>query len=224
MEHVTVIKTADVPVASIQPHPDNANRGNVKEIATRLREMGQYRTIVVHEPTGNILAGNSTYRAARDELGWTHIRAELVNCTEARAREILAWDNRARDLSLGYDQGSLLSLLSLIEGDGGLMLAGYRSDDIDDLRASLEELAGDLPELPDLPDVPISQRKSLDEMADEYADAINRMVMLGFDNAQYVWVQARLAELGERWELDTNSAVLLRLLADATDRPAPDTE
>jgi site-specific DNA-methyltransferase (adenine-specific) len=212
MEQVTVLETRDVPVADIQPHPMNANRGNVAEIATRLREMGQYRTIVVHAPTGNILAGNSTFKAARDKLGWSHVRAELVNCTENRALEILAWDNRARDITLGTDEQSLLALLEEIEANGSLSTAGYDSGDVDDLRALLDEIAvvDNLPQPPE--DVTLTPRKSLTELQEGYALASTRSVMLGYGNEEYVRVVEQLAEIGEDHDLKTNAQVVLFLI------------
>lgn len=221
MEHVNVIGTRDVAVSEVSPHPQNANKGNKAEIARRLREMGQYRTIVVHQPTGYILAGNTVYAAATDELGWTHIRAEFVDCTEARALEILAWDNRARDLSLGNDQESLFALLSEIEAHGDLTTAGYDGADLDDLRAALEEIGQPI-EVPVPDPIAVDPRKTIDQMGEQYEQAKTRMVMLMFSNPEYVWVVERLQELAEQWEFDNSPDVLKKLLADATGQPLPE--
>jgi hypothetical protein len=224
MEKVHVVEVRDVPVTAISEHPRNANRGNIGEIATRLREMGQYRTIVVHADTGHILAGNSTYRAARDQLGWTHIRAEFVRCSDERALEILAWDNRARDKSLGYDQSSLLELLTAIEQNGSLSLAGYDQGNLDDLAAALEETGGTA--VADALGDPIqtASRKTIDEMATQYETTKTRMVMLMFSNPVYVWVVEQLKDLAERWDVDNSPDVLVRLLADATGAQAPEAD
>lgn len=224
MEKVHVVEVRDVPVTAISEHPRNANRGNIGEIATRLREMGQYRTIVVHADTGHILAGNSTYRAARDQLGWTHIRAEFVRCSDERALEILAWDNRARDKSLGYDQSSLLELLTAIEQNGSLSLAGYDQGSLDDLAAALEE-ASDLSVADALGDpIQTASRKTIDEMATQYETTKTRMVMLMFSNPIYVWVVEQLKELAERWEFDNSPDVLVRLLARETGATPPEVD
>jgi ParB-like chromosome segregation protein Spo0J len=212
MEHVTVIETRDVPVGEIAPHPANANRGNADEIAQRLREMGQYRTIVVHQPTGHILAGNTVYRAARDKLGWTHIRAELVNCTDQRALEILAWDNRARDLSLGYDEGSLLSLLTDLERAGSLSMAGYTGNDLDDLRAALEELDTDPAIPPSMTavseDIPA---RTLDEQHRDYAASDTRSIMLMLSGQGYVHLIGRLDRIQEHLETSNYSDTVAAL-------------
>jgi len=59
-----------VPIDSIRPHPRNPNKGSVEVIRESLRIHGQYRTIVVQRSTGFVLAGNTTWRAAKEE-GWT---------------------------------------------------------------------------------------------------------------------------------------------------------
>lgn len=215
MEHVRLVKVEDVPVHEIQTHPANANRGNVAEIARRLREMGQYRTIVVHESTGNILAGNNVYTAARDELGWTHIRAEVVACTEARALEILAWDNRARDLSLGYDEQSMLSLLTDLDRIGSLSLAGYSGGDLDDLRARLEELDAGVDIPPSVTavseDIPA---RTLDEQHRDYAASETRSIMLMLSGTGYVHLIRRLDAIQEALET-TNYSDTVAALAQA---------
>lgn len=52
------------PIDSVQPHPRNVRQGDVGAIATSLEINGQYRPIVVHKSTNNILAGNHTYKSA----------------------------------------------------------------------------------------------------------------------------------------------------------------
>jgi len=138
MEKARIVRTELVPIGSVQPHPENARRGNMQRIERSLRENGQYRPIVVDEATGYILGGNHTFRVARDKLGWGHIEATFVQCTEARARAILAVDNSSSD-DATYDDDALLTLLDRIAEDNLLPAAGFDVADLDDLRLTLAD-------------------------------------------------------------------------------------
>lgn len=225
MERVSFVEVRDVPVGELLPHPQNANRGNVAEIARKLRTMGQYRTIVVNAETNEILAGNSTFKAARDQLGWTHVRAEFVRCTPARALEILAWDNRARDRSLGNDHEALLELLESIEQMGDLDEAGYAADDLDELRELLEaaEPEEDDLQVPDPGEALREVRAAPDRLPDLVIDPL-RLIMIPLPQQQHEWATDMMGGLAAQWGVSDYPAVLLRLLAEATDETPPDVE
>jgi ParB-like chromosome segregation protein Spo0J len=106
------------PIESVQPHPRNVRQGDVGAIATSLEINGQYRPIVVHKTSNNILAGNHTYKAAVS-LGWTQIAITYVDCTDDQALKILLADNKANDLA-SYDDSALADLLKDLVGGPGL--------------------------------------------------------------------------------------------------------
>jgi hypothetical protein len=124
------------PIDSVQPHPRNVRQGDVGAIATSLNLNGQYRPIVVHKTSNNILAGNHTYKAAVS-LGWTHIAITYVDCTDDQALKILLADNKANDLA-SYDDSALADLLKDLVGGPGLDGTLYELSDLDDLIAMLE--------------------------------------------------------------------------------------
>lgn len=124
------------PIESVQPHPRNVRQGDVGAIATSLEINGQYRPIVVHKTTNNILAGNHTYKAALS-LGWTQIAITYVDCTDDEALKILLADNKANDLA-SYDDSALADLLKDLVGGPGLDGTLYELSDLDDLIALLE--------------------------------------------------------------------------------------
>lgn len=124
------------PIDSVQPHPRNVRQGDVGAIATSLNLNGQYRPIVVHKTSNNILAGNHTYKAAVS-LGWTHIAITYVDCTDEQALKILLADNKANDLA-SYDDSALADLLKDLVGGPGLDGTLYELSDLDDLIAMLE--------------------------------------------------------------------------------------
>lgn len=124
------------PIESVQPHPRNVRQGDVGAIATSLEINGQYRPIVVHKTSNNILAGNHTYKAAVS-LGWTQIAITYVDCTDDQALKILLADNKANDLA-SYDDSALADLLKDLVGGPGLDGTLYELSDLDDLIALLE--------------------------------------------------------------------------------------
>lgn len=91
LDHLTI------PIDQPRPRKNNPRRGNIDTIAESLERNGQYRPIVVNKPTGEILAGNHTYAAAK-RLGWTHIAATFVDVDEDQAARIILADNRTADL------------------------------------------------------------------------------------------------------------------------------
>lgn len=129
----------------LRPRKGNPRRGNIDAIAESLERNGQYRPVVVNKPTGEILAGNHTYAAAK-RLGWTNIAATFVDVDEDQAARIVLADNRTGDLG-DYDDTLLLDMLKDLDGD--LIGTGYNQDDVDALAALGSAGAADLDDLAD---------------------------------------------------------------------------
>jgi len=126
-----------VPIDSVRPHPRNARRGAVSRLVESLAENGQYRPIVVRRSSGEILAGNHTWKAAQ-RLGWTEIAATFVDCDDETATRILLADNRYGELG-GYDNEALADLLRDVAAtDDGLIGTGYTTTDLADLLAGID--------------------------------------------------------------------------------------
>ncbi|CAB4153584.1 ParB/Sulfiredoxin [uncultured Caudovirales phage] len=124
------------PINNVQPHPRNVRQGDVGVICQSLEAHGQYRPIVVHKSTNNILAGNHTWQAA-NALGWEKIACTYVDCDDEQALRILLADNRANDLA-SYDDSALAELLKDIANSTGLEGTLFEPSDLDDLLAMLE--------------------------------------------------------------------------------------
>jgi len=137
-----------VSIDSIEPHPSNIRQGDIGAICQSLHHHGQYRPIVVQRSTGQILAGNHTYHAARS-LGWPEIAATFVECDDDQALRILLVDNRANDLAT-YDDAALVDLLrQLAETDLGLDGTLFDGDALDQLIHDLgreDEIGVDAPD------------------------------------------------------------------------------
>ena len=84
---------------------------------------------MVNRPTGQILVGNHTYRAAV-ALGWPEVAVTYVDVDEAEARRIVLVDNRTADLGT-YDDERLADLLTSVARD--MTGTGYTTDDLDEL-------------------------------------------------------------------------------------------
>jgi site-specific DNA-methyltransferase (adenine-specific) len=147
-------KIYEVPVKALREYRDNPRVGNVPAIAESLKLNGQFRPIVVWRETQEILAGNHTWKAAK-ELGWETIKVTYVeNLTEDQAKKIVLSDNRYGELG-GYNTKKLAELLESLGDLGG---TGYDAEYLDVLIAGLEPDApealtdeDDVPEMPELP-------------------------------------------------------------------------
>src|ERR1700712_5382501 len=96
---VTFIEQREIPIGELTPHPDNPNRGSVKDLMISLEEFGQYRSVVALKD-GTILAGHHVVEAAK-KLNLPTARVDVVDADEQSARKILLADNRLADLGLG---------------------------------------------------------------------------------------------------------------------------
>jgi len=144
----------EVSVYNLKEYRDNPRVGNVAAIAESLKSNGQFRPIVVWKETGEILAGNHTWKAAK-ELGWETINVTYIEgITEDQAKRIVLADNRYGEIGT-YNNKKLAELLESLEDLSG---TGYSDDYLDDLISGLdpEPVAtltdeDDVPEIPPLP-------------------------------------------------------------------------
>jgi len=204
-EHVTVVRSESVPIDSISPHPQNPRRGDMARIERSLRAHGQYQDIVVHQETGHILVGNHRWRAAKDKLGWTHISARFISCSETKALEILAMDNRSSDDGR-YDDAELLALLEMIDQRGDVTAAGYGQDDIDDLLAALEE--ADTPVVYE----PQANDRGIDTRKERGQDATVRSIVLTYPIDEYEQIVLGLQHMCQRYEVQDFSAAVAAMI------------
>ena len=108
-----------VSLADLTPYGRNPRRGDVGAIRESLQANGQYRPLVVRSSSNEVLAGNHTLEALRQE-GWSEVWATFVDVDDDQAARIVLVDNRSNDLA-GYDDEALLELigeLPTLEGTG----------------------------------------------------------------------------------------------------------
>lgn len=124
-EQIIATETVLVDVSKLKGYDKNPRKGNVRAIAESLKVNRQYRPIVVQKSTMKILAGNHTWKAAK-ELGWQKIAVVFVDVDDDEAKRIVLADNRTNDLA-DYDNAVLAELLKDLGTGTG---TGYSEDDM----------------------------------------------------------------------------------------------
>lgn len=138
-----------VSIDSVRPLEGNARRGDVEVIRESIRRHGLYKPIIVRQETDEILVGNHTWQACREE-GYRQIAVIYRSVPEdADAAAIAAVDNRSSDLGT-YDKQALAELLQRAAPAGDFEGTGYSAGDLEQL---LEPTALE-PEAPATPAAP----------------------------------------------------------------------
>jgi hypothetical protein len=121
----------------------------------------------------------------------------------------------------------------------GLAATGWREDELDDLRAQLEEagrqvVAQAQPALPgangeNVPPSGIQGANSIEDKLAAYAagsaqGGAVRSVILSYAGAQYVWMVEQLAALQHVHDVDSNAEVVRKLVEEAIGQAAPAAE
>ena len=145
------LKELLVPIDEVIQRKKNPRKGDLETVKESLEVNGQYRPIVVNRRNNEILAGNHTWRAAK-ELGWQEIAVTYVDVDEEHAAKIVLIDNRANDKA-GYNDELLLKILKDMEELDG---TGYNNGDIaqilNDIEAKSTEGETDPDDIPDVED------------------------------------------------------------------------
>ncbi|HXJ40556.1 MAG TPA: ParB/RepB/Spo0J family partition protein, partial [Bryobacteraceae bacterium] len=120
----------NIPIESVQPHPENPRRGDVVAIAESIVQNGFYSAIVVQKSTRHILVGNHRWLAAKG-VGASIIPAIIIDVTDEDAMRIMLADNRTAELG-GYDEVALRNAIESMANTAlGLSGTGYRPEEID---------------------------------------------------------------------------------------------
>lgn len=211
-----------VPTADLKLLPGNPRRGDVEAIARILDRFGQRKPITVR-PDGTVTAGNHTLLAARS-LEWETIAAIRIEEDDAEALAWSAADNRTAELGT-YDADELVALLSEIhEADAELLaVAGYAMEDLDDLRAAIEESAP-----VDIAHTDPHSRygggeaegsftePTIGDRYDDYQSKGVRSVVLDYPLDEYERVAKLAAELREAWGVASTAELFKELLERAS--------
>jgi hypothetical protein len=208
-EQVKILRTRWVSIDSVIPHPENARQSNLDGIRRSLEDHAQYAPIVVHDATKQIIVHNHVHLLAK-ELGHKKIYATFVECSEQKARAVLAVDNRTSDLATN-DAAALVALLEKLDASGDLSAGGYDLDELDDLRARLQEV--DELEVPEhvSRDTPA---RTLDEQYADYGESGVRSIVIMLSAEAYVKLVDRLDLCQEHFETANYSDTVAALVED----------
>jgi len=127
-----------IEISKIKRFSGNPRQGDIGTIKESLKQLGQYRPVVIHRPSSRILAGHHVVEAAR-QLGWTHIAITYVEGDEEFCKKVILADNRTNDLSSYRDE----ELQMLLESLPDLSATGF--DEIPELTDSNNMLIRPIP-------------------------------------------------------------------------------
>ena len=138
------LKIQEIPLKNIALLAGNPRRGNIDAVAESMEANGVYQPVIINKGTHTgremeVIAGNHRVQAAQ-KLGLESIPAIVLDITDSEAKRIALADNRTSDLA-EYDAQALLDMLDDLDD---LVGTGYDLDDLDELRADLEEIAEEI--------------------------------------------------------------------------------
>lgn len=223
-------RTEYVRLAELKVNPRNPKSHNLEEIDASVKRFGTIDPIVRDDRTGYIISGHGRretltlmFQAGEDApdgvlvnesgewlvpvgVGWS-------SRTDAEATAALIALNRTTELG-GWVDDSLLDALDSLDDYSGV---GFSEDDIDDLRAKLEEMSEEpVTNVSDASPSPLKNTSAeSEEAAEDYAAEGRRLVILDYSVAEYPIIQARLKALREAYSQDNNAAALEAFLAEA---------
>ena len=111
------------PIENLKSWEKNPRKGNVDAVARSLARFGQRKPIIVNRGTGEVIAGNHTFAAAK-QLGWKQIAVVWVDDDEQTATAFALADNRTQDLG-SYDEDLLEDLINSIKEQDLFLATGY---------------------------------------------------------------------------------------------------
>lgn len=192
-----------IQINTVTAHPKNVRQGDIGALSLSLQTHGQYKPIVVDRRTQFVLAGNHTWKAAKD-LGWAEIEAVFIETADDdESLRILLADNRASDLAT-YDDGGLAEILKqLATTDTGLVGTMYDGDDLDDL---VYKLGGSLGF--------VTEGSDINAIIDEYADKDTRNLTLPYTQTTITQVKGHLTSLQNKLGIDNWSEIVLYVVKD----------
>lgn len=197
--------------ANARQHSDR----NLETIQKSLTQFGQRKPIVVWKDT--VIAGNGTLRAAL-ALGWTDI--EITRVPDDWGKDqITAYavaDNRTSDLA-SWDEEVLLDILADLSEYDLIAASGFTDEEIDDLRAIVEEAEPDVTHPTNVTD-----SLTISDLAERYANRATRQLVSDYPNHVFVWVVERLGKLRLERELDSNSQAIVYLVEQYYGEEAPE--
>lgn len=212
------MKIEKVKCDSLKFDPANARQHsdrNIETIQKSLTQFGQRKPIVVWKDT--VIAGNGTLRAAM-ALGWADVEITRVpdDWSKDQITAYAVADNRTSDLA-SWDEEVLLDILAELGDNAMIEASGFTDEEIDDLRAFVEESMPDVTHPLNVTNLP-----GISELAERYANKTTRQLVSDYPNHVFVWVVERLGKLRLERDFDSNSQAIVYLLEQYYGEAAPE--
>ena len=209
------------PLAALKAHPDNPKSHALDTLGASVARFGYVEPIVVDERTGYLISGHGRTEALRAaeaafpgsgepvpdgiQIGeggaWmVPVMTGWASKSDTEARAALIALNRTGEIG-GWNDEALLTLLDDLDGVAGFGGIGFGADDLDDLRARLQEIE---PE-PDRDPGNTRETPSMTDYRERYEEQGRRLIVLDYDHAEYPLVTARLKALREETGTESNA-------------------
>lgn len=138
------LQALTVPASNVVLMADNARIGDVARVAASLNAFGQRKPIVCKRtgqdtqgrPTGIVIAGNHTFRAATEELGWDSVAAVWVEDDDTTAKAYALADNRTGEVATWDLQQLSTDLAELAASEWDMSNLGWKPHELEPLLAA----------------------------------------------------------------------------------------
>jgi site-specific DNA-methyltransferase (adenine-specific) len=130
------IEMVEIDQVKLNPRNPRLNDAAVAPVAESIRRFGFRQPIVVNRRTGQIEAGNTRWRAAK-QLGLDRVPVIWVDDDEAQAMAFSLADNRTHEFAT-WDEAALAAQLKELDAQACLLASAFNEDDLGELLARLE--------------------------------------------------------------------------------------
>jgi ParB-like chromosome segregation protein Spo0J len=208
------LKALGVKLTDLKVTEHNPRIGDVAAIAKSYEKFGQRKPIVARAGTGEIIAGNHQYAAAKS-LGWEKIAVVYVTDDDATATAYAVADNKIAQLG-EWNVSELVDSLESLPADL-LNATGFTNADIEDFSALLQEqeIAQPIPVTQVEEDaLKVKQDLSYDEFLERYANRATRAIILYYPMDDFGWMNTHLVKLAKDVNAEDNADAILKLLKE----------
>jgi len=214
------------PIAKLKPAQHNARKGDVEAIKKSYERFGQRKPIVADRATGEIIAGNHQYLAAK-ELGWTEMAVVFVDDDRETAIAYGVADNRIGQLG-EWDVEELVYAFENI-GLVDVESIGFKETDVEDFRALLDEQQMTVPAIGEIDggirsadggtvpvdlETKVKQDATYAEFLERYANRAVRAIILYYPNDLYGKIIEDLKLVAEKLGTKDNAETVQALLEE----------
>jgi hypothetical protein len=212
------------PISKLKPATHNPRKGDVESIKKSYERFGQRKPIVALRSTGEIIAGNHQYLAAKD-LGWTEMAVVFVDDDKETAIAYGVADNRIGQLGEWNVEELVLALDEI--GLDSIDTVGFTEADVEDFRALLDEHQMTSPAIAQMDgglrdadggtsqvdaDTKVKKDSTYAEFLERYANRAVRAIILYYPNEDYGKMVENLKIVAEKFGTKDNAETVQALI------------